>query len=273
MRRTLATLALAVALVLAGCPGGGESGTAAPTTDSPDGPATNGVGATPTPVPLADDHPYVTADTLDMRALVRAHLQRLRALESYMLDNNVTAEYAANGSAAGSATRLDRVDLADQRAAVMARQRSPEGTLLRETGTYRNATHACTLREGSLTCRETAFDKPRVVGMALETTALETVYGPAFEPNGTITRDGQGLYRYTATALREDFPAGTAGELGTNPVLSEATLLVHPSGRIVEYEITYTTGSDDQRQRGTYVYTTRNVNATRVPDAGGFVSE
>lgn len=265
MRRPFATLALVLALVLAGCSGGG-SGTASPTTDPSDGPATNGVGATPTPVPLGDEHPYLTDGSLDARALLTAHIQRLRSVESYTLGNNVTAAYAANGSESGSLTRIDRVDLADERASLLIRRQGPDGETT-ESGQYRNATHACVIQQGEATCNEASFDDQRIVALAIETTSLETVAGPAFEPDGTVTRDGQGLYRYTASALREDLPENTASELGTNPVLSDATLLVHPSGRVFEYRITYMTGSDDQRQQATYVYTTRDVNATSVPDA------
>jgi hypothetical protein len=270
MRRTLATFALALALVLAGCPAG-ESGTVSTTDDSPDGTATDGVGATQTPVPLADEHPYVADGSLDVSGLLTAHIQRLRSVESYTLGYNLTAAFAANGSDSGSLTRVDNVDLADERAVFLVRQRGSDGEAS-ESGQYRNATHACSIQQGELACNEAAFDEQRVVALAVETTSLETLGAPDFEADGTVTRDGQGLYRYTATTLREDLPEQTATELGTNPALSEATLFVHPSGRIVEYEITYTTGSGDQRQRATFVYTTRDVNATSVPDAETLVS-
>jgi len=271
MRHTVATLALVLALALAGCASGGGSGTASPTTDSPTGTATDGTGATPTPAPIADEHPYVTDGSLDTKALVTAHIQRLRAVESYTLGYNLTAEYASNGSSSAALTRADRVDLADERATLLIRQRGSDGDVS-ESGQYRNASHACSIQQGELACNEAPFDEQRVVALAVETTSLETVAGPAFEPAGTVTRDGQPLYRYTASAFRDDLSESVASELGANPVLNESTLLVHPSGRVVEYRLTYLTGSGDRRQRATAVYTTRDVNATSVPDGAAFVS-
>jgi len=273
MRRTFATLALVFALVFAGCSGSGGSGTPSQTTDSPDSPDATVEGSTGTPVSLADEHPYRTAGSVNATAMTVAHLQHLQTLDSYTLGNNVTVEYAANGSVAESVTRVDRVDFEDEELARLIRQRGADGEVRRRTVQYRNATHDCSVLNGSLSCGEGEFRERRVISTAIETTTLETVLAPAFEPDGTVTRSGQGLYRYTATTLRDNLTERTRAQLGTNPDLSEATVLVHPSGRVVEYEITYTSGSDGQRRRGTFIYTTGAVNATSVPSASSLVSE
>lgn len=278
MRKALGCLVLA--LLLAGClGGGGETAEATPVeSEVPAADTATPAAGTATPdgdrevVPLDGDHPHVENGTVNASALVLGHLQRLSAVESYTLGNNGTFEYAANGTAIGTTTRVDHVDLADERLSRVTR-RQAAGEVQRRTVQYGNATHQCTVRRGSLTCDERAFQPGRVIAMAIETTGLETVFGPAFEPDGTVTRDGQGLYRYRATTLRENLSESTVSELGSNATLSAATLLVHPSGRIVEYESTRTAGRGDARSQTTVVYTTRDVNATSVPDAATVVTE
>lgn len=266
MRRPFVAVCLAVLLV--GCAGGG------PATDAPAGTATDGQVAggtdapagTQTPTPratLADTHPYVEGNRVNATAMLLAHLRALERAESYTVANNLTAAWAANGTSLGRQAVVNRADVAAERWRLTRRSVAPDGTTRVDETRYENATRRC-LVGNEVRCRDGGFDPRRALGLTVETTALENLRAPAFQPAGTVTRDGQRRYRYTASSLRNPIPEAAASDLGREPALANATVLVAPDGTIALYRITYTVATDGGRQRATLTYTTRGVNATTV---------
>jgi len=214
---------------------------------------------------VADEHPYVTDGRLDARALARVHLEVLGGAESFTLTNNGTVTYASNGTAATRITDVRRFGLASERLLIERRSATPDGTVQGESSRFDNGTATCTRYAGEAGCSEGGFDRRRAVGLAMETTSLETLAGPAFAPDGTVERDGRALYRYSATSLRSDLGESTRSELGPNASLESATLLVAPDGRIVEYRFAIERDDGDgDRLILERTYRTRGVNATTV---------
>lgn len=236
--------------------------------------ATNPATATEPLRTVADDHPYVADGTLDVRALVVAHTDALGRAGSLALTNNGTVRYAANGSLSARITDVRRFDFDARRLSILRRSAAPDGETLGESGQFANATTTCTLFEGEVQCAAGGFDRRQALGLTMETTSLETVAGPAFAPNGTVERDGRSLYRYTATSLRPSLGESVRSELGPNPSLRRATLLVAPGGRIVEYRFTLERddGSGETAERVVLqrTYRTSAVNATTVSRPGWF---
>jgi hypothetical protein len=214
---------------------------------------------------LTGEHPYVTDDRLDARALVRSHLDALGRSDSFTLTNNATVRYVSNDSVATRIRDIRRVGLASERLLIERFAASPDGTRQGESGQFANGTTTCNWYGDRRSCSDSGFDRQEALGLAVETTGLETVAGPAFAPDGTVERGGQTLYRYSATSLRPDVGESVRSELGPNATLRDATLLVAPSGRIVEYRFAVERGNGS----GTRVllertYRTRAVNATTV---------
>jgi|GEM_PF-2527990 len=214
---------------------------------------------------VADEHPYVTDGRLDARALARAHLEALGGAESFTLTNNGTVTYASNGTVATRITDVRRFGLASERLLIERRSATPDGTVQGRSSRFDNGTTTCTRYAGEAGCSEGGFDRRRAVGLAMETTSLETLAGPAFAPDGTVERDGRTLYRYSATSLRSDLGESTQSELGPNASLESATLLVAPDGRIVEYRFALERdGGAGTRVGLDRTYRTRAVDATSV---------
>ena len=266
MRRLLAAVCLAV--VLAGCAGGGPAtdATAGTATDRQVTGGTDAPAGTQTPTPratLTDEHPYVEGDRVNATAMLLSHFRVLERAESFTVANNLTAAWAANGTSLGRQVVVNRADIAAERWRLTRRSFGPDGTSRIDETRYANATRSCLV--GSETaCRDGGFDRRRVLGLTVETTALESLRGPDFRPAGTVTRDGQALYRYTAETFRDPLPEAAASDLGREPALENATVLVAPDGQVALYRVTYTVATDGGRQRGTLTYTTRALNATTV---------
>lgn len=274
MNTKLGVFVLAVVVLLAGCSGG--NGTA---TEIPDGTETvtpkltdRTETATPTPVPtdepstpqtaIAGEHPAVTDGTLDISSLVREHLTVLQGAGSFTLLNNRTITYVENGSVSGRTVLVNKADIANQRQRLVKRVFTPDGDIQNELISFRNATTTCTLRSGEAECSDGGVSIQRIIASTMETTSLETVGAPYFRPDGIAEREGQSLYRYSATAFRTSMDSNTMSELyGADPTLMEAILLVHPSGRIVEYSLTYRTGGDAPQELD-ITYVTTAINAT-----------
>jgi len=256
MGRKLVVLVLAGALLLAGCVGG--SGDAS---ESPDATET----ATPTPPEAtAGEHPAVTESTVDVSTFVRGHLTVLSGLKSFTVLDNRTVTYVENGSVVVRAVQVNKVDMANQRQRVEQRQLAPDVDIPDELILFRNATASCQLRSGEYECGDGGVSTQRLIASTIETTSLETFGAPEFSPDGIVDRDGQSLYRYSASAFRTSMDSTTREELfGADPSLVEATLLVHPSGRIVEYSLTYRTGGEAPQELD-LAYTTTAVNVTSV---------
>lgn len=215
---------------------------------------------------LSGEHPYVADGRIDVRALVRAHLEALRRADSFTLTNNATVRYASNDSVATRITDVRRVGLANERLLVERSAATLDGTVQGESGRYDNRTTTCNWDGDEPDCTEGGFDRRQALGFTVETTGLETVAGPAFTPDGTVERDGRMLYRYSATSLRGDLDESTRSELGPNATLADATLLVAPDGRIVEYRFAVERGDGNgNRVVLERTYRTRTVNATAVP--------
>lgn len=266
MRPGVGLLALALAVALAGCAGG--QGT---TTDTPTPSATVSPTPTPTPATAAAGHPYVAADGLDARGLVRDHVTALREAGSYTVTNNGTATFVGNGTGAGRVRATNRVNLTAERQHLVFRSEGVDGAQTKRHQ-YANASTTCSVTGGEVTCQDGGFSERRAVGLVVETTALETVAGPAFEVDGTVERDGRTLYRYRATSFREPLPDGVVSEIGQAPVLDSATLLVSPPGIIVEYRITFERGTGDARQERSWVYRIRGVGSTTVEPPAALAS-
>lgn len=294
MSRVRVSLAVVGLVLLAGC-AFGSGGTGGDTPDDGDvptpGPATNAgattSGGTPaaastmtesetasitpaasgdgTPRHATGDHPFVEPGTLDSRALVRAHLDALSRSDSFLLTNNGTIRYAANGSLVRRIVSIRAVDLADERRSVLLQSIGPDGVVSGGSERFENATTTCTRFDGDVGCQAPGFDRRRAMGDVVEVTSLETVGGPAFEPNGTVRQNKRDLYRYTATSFRSSLSERTRSELGPNASLDRATLLVAANGRIVEYRIVYERDqSTAPRVRIDRTYRTLAVNATTV---------
>lgn len=236
---------------------GADAGTETPGTEDP---------GTDAPVrTLAGDHPYVDGDSLDASSLVADHLAALRRADSFTLSNNGSARWAANDTLAVRYVDRRLFDLASQRYSIVRRAIEPGGTVASMSGRYANASAVCTSFADDVQCGDGGFDGQQALGLTVETTGLETIAGPAFSPDGTVERDGQSLYRYSATELRSSLDESTASELGSNASLDRTTLLVAPDGRIVEYHfVLERDGGDGARVLLERTYSTRAVNATSV---------
>jgi hypothetical protein len=290
MTTELRVLALALVLLVAGCSGGNGAATqpAADTTSpdattepTPDGstatatpgptdpPTTTTQPATTTPEPTTQvavpgEHPAVTDGTLDASTLVGDHIAALRDANSLTVVNDRTGTYVANGTTRFTSTLTNELDLANTRQHLTYRVYDGDDTLQRELVRHSNATTTCTRRDDEYDCTDTGTDTRRLLASTMETTSLETFAAPAFQPDGIVERDGQTLYRYTATSFHADLDQDTRDELfGPDPSLHNATLLVHPGGHIVEYTLTYTTGTDPD-QRLTLTYRITSIDTTTV---------
>jgi hypothetical protein len=252
MDRKLVVLVVAVALLLAGCSGGnGGAPEAADGTEA----------ATPQEA-TAGEHPAVTEGTVDTSTLVQEHLTVLRGANSFTVLNNRTVTFVDNGSVAGRSVLVNRADVANQRQLQENRVLTPDGDIRDELIRFGNATTTCTLRSGEYECFDGGVSTQRILGSTIETTSLETFGAPDFAPDGIADREGQSLYRYSASAFRTSMDSESESKLfGTDPTLVEATMLVHPSGRIVEYSLTYRTG-DEPSQELDLTYATTAINAT-----------
>jgi hypothetical protein len=213
---------------------------------------------------VAGTHPYLTDGSLDVGALVSAHIDVLAGSSSFTLTDNGSFSYVSNGSLAGTITSVRRVDLADERRRLLLRSSSPDGTVQTMSARFDNATATCTYFGDSAECAAGGFDRQRALSEIIEVTSLETVGGPVFSPDGTVTRDGRELYRYSASEFRSPLPESVAGELGPSPSLRNATLLVAPSGRIVAYHLVYEQGEGDARIVVERTYRTSALGETTV---------
>jgi len=278
MKMERGVLVLAVVLLVAGCTGGNgpttqtapgtttststHEQTAGPTTTTD--PATSTAGPTTTREAIPGEHPAVTDGTVDSSTLLGDHLATLRDADSLTVLNNRTGTYVANGTTAFRSSLTNKIDLANTRQHLTVRVYDDDGDLDRHRVQVSNATTTCTGHDETLDCTDTGVDTRRLLGSTVETTSLETLAAPAFTPAGIVEHDGHTLYRYTATEFRTDIDSNTQDELfGDDPTLVDATLLVHPSGRIVQYTITYTTGGDTD-QRLALTYRTTAINTTTV---------
>lgn len=262
MDRKLAVLVLVGALLLAGCIGGGgdtsgaTNGTEnATTTDDP----------APSAKAIAGEHPAVTEGTLNASSLMRDHLVVLRQAESFTVLNNRTFTYVENGSVSARTVLVNKADTANQRQRVENRVFAPDGTIQNEQIRFWNATTTCrrtSYESEENGCFDGGVSTQRIIANTVETTSLETVGAPKFSPDGIAERESQSLYRYTAAAFRASMDSKTGDELyGADPTLVEATLLVHPNGRIVEYSLTYRTG-DETSKEADLTWVTTDINAT-----------
>jgi hypothetical protein len=252
MDRKLVILALAGALLLAGC-SGGSGGT-------PE--ASDGTGTAAPMEATAGEHPAVTDGRLDVSIILQDHLTVLRGAESFTILNNRTATYVENGSVSGRSVLINKADIANQRQRLESRSFTPDGDIQTELVRFGNATTTCTLRSGESDCSDGGISTRRIMGSTVETTSLETLGAPEFRPDGIADREGQSVYRYSASAFRTSMGSETSAELyGTDPTLVKATLLVHPNGHIVEYSLTYQTGGDTPQELD-LTYVTTAINAT-----------
>lgn len=280
MKKKLIVLALAVTLLLAGCIGsdGTTSETPQPEAGAGETPATTpteaGDGETPAATDEGDsgsgqaseldEHPAISDGTLNVSQLVRGHIDALSQSDSFTILNNRTGTYANNGTVQGRTVMTNRVDLANQRQYVERRSVEDDGQARVVEARYGNATTTCLSRGEGFQCRETGVETRQMLGLAIETTSLETVAAPDFSPDGTVERNGQSLYRYSASSFRSQMDSNTESELyGESPTLQSATLLVHPDGRIVSYTLTYQTGGDTP-QTLELVYRTGEIDETTV---------
>mgnify|MGYP000515993898 CR=1 FL=1 len=263
MGKKQAALMMTVVLLLAGCSGGngGATGTPAGTETVTQTPESTGELATPQTA-IAGEHPAVTNGTLEISNLVQEHLNFLRGVESFTVLNNRTFSYVENGSVSGRSVLINKGDITNQRQRLEIRAFTRDGDIERELIRYSNATTTCMLRDSESQCSSGGVSTREIIGSTMETTSLETVGAPAFRPDGITNREGQSLYRYSASEFRASLDSNTESELyGANPTLVEATLLVHPTGRIVEYSLTYQTGSETPQELE-LTYVTEAINAT-----------
>ena len=279
MNRPLAAVILAVVLVLAGCTGGGESpsGTTPETqtgagdlnaTGAPDPTET---AATDTPEPTdtpaqaaPGGHPASRDGALNASRLGRDHMLVISRADSFTVVNNRTVTYLENGSVRSRSVVVNRGDLAATSHRIDRRSIGGDGGVRVEETRYENATTSCLVSPSGAECRDAGVGPREIVGLTMETTSLETLAAPDFSPDGIARRDGRSLYRYSATSFRASMPSGTAKELyGADPALETATLLVHPSGRIVSYALTYRLGGETPQELNT-TYVTSGIDATTV---------
>ncbi len=244
MRGTLIVVALILVVGLAGCTGiSGDDGSNAtpdgdtPTVAEPTDPGSNG---------LDGPHPYMENDTLALESMMAGHLETLGEREQFVLTNTVTVRDGANESNHTQVILEKRFDFAAERLHIRQRQEGPNAGE-NPVDLYRNATTQCSRQSGSVQCRESQFDPNRALGRVVEITALETVGAPAFSPNGTTTVNGEAVYRFSATELRDDPPEQSISELGVDPTIHAATLFVSSEGHVVGYDVTATVESNGDR--------------------------
>lgn len=273
MNKKLGVLILVLALVLAGCTG--SDGTASETPSQSDAVAGDTQTTTPTEQSGTEatqasesaapgEHPAVSDGAVNISQLVGGHLVVLSQSESFTVVNNRTVTYVENGSVQGRTVMINRGDIANQRHHIERRSIDSDGSVRFVETRYANATTTCVNSGEQFQCRDTGVETREIVGLIVETTSLETVAAPDFSPDGAVERNGQSLYRYSASSFRSPIEPETEGELyGDEPSLVTATLLVHPNDRIVEYSLTYQTGGDNPRTLE-LVYRTSELNETRV---------
>lgn len=244
MRRSRLVVALVVVVLLAGCAGlsGGDGSNATTEADA----SANGNSADGSSTSLEGPHPHTEDDRLDPRTLTAEYLGTLQDVEAFVV-TDTTAIRSDDGSVRARLITEKHVDLGAERVLVEQRRENADGTTEPGQAVYRNATTACSRSTGSTGCRESDFDREQAIGRAVEITSLETVAAPAFSPDGTATVDGEAVYRFSASSLRENPPEQSLSELGRNPTLESATLFVSPEGIVVRYDVTATVDDDSGR--------------------------
>jgi len=221
---------------------------------------------------LSGDHPYVESGTLNGSALLVAHHRALVGSESYTVTDRTTGTDVDSGSVAVEDHLVLRVNRSQERSngswLVAQSRRAPD----QPSDTYRNATAHCTHQSGTVECDERPFTTATYRQFGRDVLFLGTVRKlnrSTFEPDGTVIRDGQALYRYTATGLRSDRPAGGDGEYVTDAELVSATVLVTGAGYV--YEFTETVAGDRDGDSGrlrverTHRVTGMNGTTVEVP--------
>jgi hypothetical protein len=257
---------LAVVVVLAGCTGGGGPATASPP-QAESGTGESPASATDTPAPdptLAGGHPAANDGTVNVTRLLGDHLRVLSRSDSFTVGFTRTATYVANGSLRTRGEVVNRASLAAERLRIERRSVRGDGRVEFDEIRYANATTSCLVSGNGVQCGDGGVDPRRIVGLTVETTPLETLAAPAYAADGVVQRNGQSLYRYSASSFRSPLPSGTERELfGEDPSLVDSTLLVHPSGRIVTYTLTYRITAETPQELA-LAYSTSDVNATTV---------
>lgn len=267
MRRALLCVAVAALVVLAGCGGGGAGGdggdpagdaTGTPGTDASttadeggDGGTTAGEETTATDdgSPSVENLAWVDDGGVDVAALVEAHTRTLGNESGY------TVEQVSRRTARGDATGSER------RTATLSASREQGRALLRNareftTGDRRVVQSSAQYRvgadgEGAVYSRRNGTDgvsyeqrSPRrsfksYYESAAALDAASALESFAFEFDGTVQRDGETLYRFTA-----DEVAAGDGDLRSIPENASnvsATLLVGERGVIHSFDYGYDT--------------------------------
>lgn len=281
MAQKIQVLCVAFLLLVAGCASTGGDGAGSPTdggvdqtdatvspspgagTGAQNAPGTSRPTATAAPT-LADDHPYVGNGSLAVARLMRDHVDALRRTVSFTLTNNGTIRHAANRTLRARITDVRRFDLEGQRLAIRRSSVDADGDRMGVSGRFVNETTTCTVLSSDGDCDDDGFDRRRALGHTVETTSLETLAAPEFRAKGTVRKDGRLCYRYTAGEFRPSLSEDLRSELGPNPSLVNATLLVAPDGRIVSYRIAYERDAEGGRALMDRTYRTGAVNATTV---------
>ena len=260
VNRTVAVTLLAVLTVSAGCSGlSVVDGTSDGGSDVP-------VAGTATPgePPLAEDHPYVTEGRLNASALRRAHHEWMERVDSLAVTNNRTSTYVENGSAISAHVTVGQFDLGDERLRMRDQLLASNGSVGTHLGWFNSETRDCTFADGESSCVEGGFDRGYAYDLATSGTTLGALSAPAFSPDGTTVRGGQRVYRYSATSFRSSVDDSALLPLGPDPRLRNATLLVAPGGRVVEYRVRLYGDGEGPEILRVHRYGTSGVNETDV---------
>lgn len=199
-RNLTAALLLSVLLVLAGCNGtGGQSPTALNTTTAPNGAGTS---ATGTATPATAEPIYETP--LDSAAIVEGHNQALSAAETFRYVQNATVRRVDPPGLIQLTNVTADVNLTSN--AVFARQNV---SLIGTSQVYRN--ESAFAYERRVTAGEITYRDPN--SRAINTTFYKLppiaryIRGLDYTYEGTESRDGETVYRYTVTSTDQLTPS------------------------------------------------------------------
>lgn len=280
MARPAIGVVLAVLLVLAGCAGGGDGTTTdTVTTTAPavgeDATETSTQETTASPTTtvkqLSGEHPYVEDGILNGSLLLGNHLQALVNSDSYTLKDSITGTNVNNGSVPVTDAVFLKVNGSQERSngTWLAYQswRSPD----QPTDSYRNDTTHCIRQSETIECYERPFTFGTYRQFGRDMYFLGTVRKInrlQFEPDGIVTRDGQELFRYTATGFTSDLPETGYSEHLTDVTFVSATVLVTAEGYVYEFTVTVEGESDYGPLRVERTHRVTAMNRTTVDPPG-----
>ncbi|PSP75311.1 hypothetical protein BRC81_16075 [Halobacteriales archaeon QS_1_68_20] len=234
-RRTVAAVALALAVVLAGCGGSGQQD---PGTESTPGDTPTAT-ATPTPQPFQSMPPGVSEQGVtDREALLDAHAS---ALDGTSVTVDVDFRLTVDGDGQNVALR-GKVTPDDDRGWMQVETDDGVGTYYTESGTtYRTVTIDGETSHGTTDQVSAIPDSPR---FGADSRARDALWNANWTFDGIVQRDGEHLLRYEATNVT--LPSEVDVDRESAGATTSGTLLVDENGVIRHVEVSATVETDQR---------------------------